>query len=347
MGIRCGYSVVKKKQAVITKELFGLQLLGLHDYMGQCTATIGILDAFWRSKGVISKEAFRQFCGPRVPLFKANRIYTTDESLEAELDLYQYGENTINQPKFQITILDGEKVLYEGETVEKHFLWPLGQVKAPAKLTVKLKAADCENSWQIFVYPTGDELKRQIEDLTQKLKEGSERVYVCQEIDQEVRACIENGGKVLLMPKAEHLACPVESSFLPVFWSPAYFKTQRACGMICDEKHPIFKGFPTDGFSNYQWKQPLEHAVCSDISKLPRRFKLILEPIPNFFDNTLRSPLFEMQVGRAKVLFCGFDLSLPNITIQALKKSILAYVVSEAFVPQQSLREEQLVKLFR
>lgn len=49
--------------ALRTKGFGGFGLLSLCDYTGQCTATVGILDAFYHSKGLISPEKFRQFCG--------------------------------------------------------------------------------------------------------------------------------------------------------------------------------------------------------------------------------------------------------------------------------------------
>ena len=37
-----------------TPGLAGFQLLDLHDYLGQGTALIGVLDAFWESKGYVT-----------------------------------------------------------------------------------------------------------------------------------------------------------------------------------------------------------------------------------------------------------------------------------------------------
>ncbi len=42
----------------------GFQLLDLHDFPGQGTATVGMLDAFWDSKGLITPGEWRRFCGP-------------------------------------------------------------------------------------------------------------------------------------------------------------------------------------------------------------------------------------------------------------------------------------------
>ena len=44
-----------------TPGLGGFQLLDLHDYLGQGTALVGLLDAFWQSKSYVSAEEFKQF----------------------------------------------------------------------------------------------------------------------------------------------------------------------------------------------------------------------------------------------------------------------------------------------
>lgn len=59
--------------ALRTEHMGGFELLSLCDLTGQCTATVGVLDAFHESKGLIAPEQFRAFCGPVVPLFWAKR----------------------------------------------------------------------------------------------------------------------------------------------------------------------------------------------------------------------------------------------------------------------------------
>ncbi len=46
----------------------GFELLQLHDFPGQGTALVGILNAFWQQKGYILPEEFRRFCNVTVPL---------------------------------------------------------------------------------------------------------------------------------------------------------------------------------------------------------------------------------------------------------------------------------------
>lgn len=48
-----------------TRKSGGFQLLGLSDFPGQGSAYVGILDAFWESKGLVTPEKFRESCAPR------------------------------------------------------------------------------------------------------------------------------------------------------------------------------------------------------------------------------------------------------------------------------------------
>src|SRR5208283_1792217 len=48
----------------------GFSLLDLHDYPGQGTALVGLLDPFWDSKGLVGPEVHRRYCGPVVPLLR-------------------------------------------------------------------------------------------------------------------------------------------------------------------------------------------------------------------------------------------------------------------------------------
>ena len=59
-----------------TPGLSGFQLLDLHDYLGQGTALIGVVDAFWEPKRYVTASEFRRFAGMTVPLARLpHRIY--------------------------------------------------------------------------------------------------------------------------------------------------------------------------------------------------------------------------------------------------------------------------------
>ena len=316
--------------ALRTHKMGGFQLLSLCDYTGQGTATVGLLDVFWKSKGIISPEQFREFCSEVVPLIKADRVFYNDEIFSAEFDLYDYGKEPITDIKYDFKLMDGDKIVYQTQTKEPRVSFPLGFTKKPSMLTAVLSVGKYKNRQAVFVYPKC---------------EFKNDIPIFNGYTSELDAVIENGGKAIVL--AENLKNPIEGLFKPVFWSPAWFKSQRACGAIIDNSHPIFADFPTEDFANFQWKHPIDNSIGADISEFPQEFKPIIEPVPNFFDNTPRSPLFEAKIKNADILFCGFDLEVDNKAVNALKYSILKYINSSDFKPKQTLDKNLFKKLFK
>ncbi len=339
--------------ALRTKGMGGIQLLSLSDYTGQCTATIGMLDAFYRKKDFVSEEEFQQFSNCVVPLFKAKRIFSNQEKLEAELDLYDYGDTAIHNPVFEVRIYERNELKYEINTTERRLSIPLDFVEEAALLKVEVSVENYKNAWNIFVYPKENmaaEKENIVETAAKKAvwnfdddifgitlettASGRKELKFLKDCS-EILHCIKEGGKLLLMPQA--IKKPVEGNFIPVFWSPAFFPSTKSCGAIIQDKHPVFADFPTEETVDYQWKKLLEHGVAMDISVFGAEFEPIFEPVPNFFDNKRKAMLFEARVGKAEVLFCGFDLSQKDLPACQLKKSILSYFASEKFAPEQEI----------
>lgn len=318
--------------ALRTHKMGGFQLLGLTDYTGQGTATVGLLDVFWNSKGLITPESFREFCSPVVPLMKADRIFSAGETFTADFDLYDYGKERIENIEYNFSLYDDGKLVYEASTADTSISFVLDFIKKPSMLTAVLKVNEFTNRWNIFVYPDGH---------------CENQVTVIRGFTYELEEIIKNGGKAVVMADAKNLAKPIEGLFKPVFWSPAWFKSQRACGLICDGSHPAFADFPTNGYADFQWKHPIDNSVSADISDFPKDFRLLVEPVPNFFDNTPRSPLFEAKIGNADILFCGFNLDVDKKAVKALRYSIMNYVNSDKFKPKQELDKALFKALFK
>ena len=299
--------------ALRTKDFGGFELLSLSDYTGQSTATVGILDVFYESKGLISHDEFKNFAGEAVPLFKAKRIFKNTDTLEAELDLYDFGEKKINNPVYNLTVQNGKQVFYKTSTTESKVSIPLNSITKSTMLSVILEVNGYKNTWRIFVFA-----ENKIENNVRMIKS-----------EEELDDIIKNGGKAIVTK--ECFKNPIHGSFIPVFWSPVHFPSQKPCGAIIDNNHRIFDDFPTEKYPDYQWKRLLDNSIGTDISKFAGEVKPIIETVPNFFDNTASSPLFETEIGKAKLLFCGFDLDGDYPECKQLLSSITQYVNSDKF----------------
>jgi hypothetical protein len=330
----------------------GFSLLDLHDYPTQGTALVGPLDPFWDSKGFIAPEAFRRFCGPTVPLLRMpKRTYAADEPFEATADLAHYGPADIAGAQPAWTIKDGQgREVASGKlptaSAPTGRLTPLGAIHAslaktaaPAKLTVTvaLQGTEFANDWDIWVYPAG---------AAPKPPAG---VVVCERWEP-AKAALAEGKKVVFFANSADTAQSMPGRFLPVFWSPVWFPTQKpnTMGLLCDPAHPLFAQFPTDFHSDWQWYEPVQRSRLFILDGTPPAYRPVLQVIDNFARNHKLGLVFESRVGRGQLLACGLDL--PAMTkepaARQLLASLYAYAASDAFNPSQALDAGLLDKLF-
>ena len=83
--------------ALRTPGFGGFEILQLHDFPGQGTALVGILNPFFESKGYVTPEEFRMFCNTTVPLARMKKmIYRNGETFEAMVEVTHFGPEPMN-----------------------------------------------------------------------------------------------------------------------------------------------------------------------------------------------------------------------------------------------------------
>ena len=155
--------------------------------------------------------------------------------------------------------------------------------------------------------------------------------------NDEVKSTLAKGGRVLLFATANS-SQSLPGRFLPVFWSPVWFPTQKpnTMGILCDPKHPALADFPTEFYSNWQWYELLDHSRSIILDDTPAEFRPIVQVIDNFARNHKLGVIFEARVGPGRLLVCGIDL--PGLVekqpaARQLLASLQRYAGSEAFQP--------------
>ena len=329
----------------------GFQLLDLHDFPGQGTALIGLLDPFWDSKGLITPEAFRRFCGPTVPLARlSKRTYTADETLSATVDMAYYGPADLKDAKAVWTLKDEQgnevaggsfapKTLPTGEVTSLGAVEaPLAKVTAPARLTltVALEGTPIVNDWNLWVYPA-------------QVDTAPGDVVIATAWDAATRAALDEGKSVLLLAPPKGLAKSVKSLFTTVFWSPVWFKEHAngTMGILCDPKHPALARFPTAMHTDWQWHEPIANSTTMVLDGLPAGLRPIVQVVDNFTKNRRLGFVFEAQVGKGKLMVSSIDLRKDidkRPVSRQLLASLLAYMRSDAFRPKEKLDAEVLGK---
>ncbi|MDR2276202.1 MAG: glycoside hydrolase family 2 [Sphingobacterium sp.] len=323
------------ERALKTPGISGYQLLDLHDFPGQGTALVGLLDAFWDSKNILSAADFRQFCAPVVPLLQfAKAVYTNDEVFEGIMDISNYGAGALEGQLIEWSMKDGERTIAQGHfqtaIAQGHnanvgrFEIPLRAIAQAKKLTVHIhiKGTTYQNHWNIWVYPKENKI-----DFAE--------VSYTRELD-EALGLLKAGRKVLLNPDWKKIM-GIEGKFVPVFWSPVHFPKQAGTmGLLCDPKHPVFASFPTEGHTDWQWWD-LQIKSTTMLMNQMKGGQTIVEMIDNFTNNRKLASLFEGAVGKGKLMVASFDLAtdLDNRPVaKQMLQSILSYMNSAKFDPK-------------
>lgn len=352
------FSVLLYKESIEmvirTAGMSGYQLLDLHDFPGQGTSLVGTLDAFWESKGLITPERYRRFCGPTVPLaLMSKRIFENNERLEAEVEICHYGQSEMKNAVvgWNITDESGETL---AEGIFKPMTIPTGELTAVGKLgaellsvkeakklvlSVFIKDTSIINDWNVWVYPA-----------KQKNDEQGE-IIIAGLFDETVEKALKEGKKVLLVPDPGTVKNKINGCFTPVFWSPVLFSNQLGLmGLRCKAEHPALAEFPTDYHSDWQWWDLTRHSVAMVMDDLPGDFVPIVGTTDNFTRNHNLVNILEARVGKGKLLLCSFfirgDLS-KRPTARQLRHSLLNYMRSEKFNPKQELSLTYVKGLFK
>ena len=338
--------------ALRTPGYAGFQMLQLHDFPGQGTALVGILNPFFESKGYISPEEFRMFCSETVPLARMEKmVYKTNEEVEAGIEISHFGGGPLFNSSVICRLMNSE-----GETIHQQvfvkdtigtgncipvgtYLFDPAGIQKAQKLTleVSIENTPFRNRWDIWVYPSQNEVDRGNVMATDKLDNNAEKI-------------LSRGGSVLLLTYgkvSKDKGAQVAIGFSSIFWNTAWTNNQapHTLGILCDPEHPVFSGFPTEYHSNWQWWDPVTHSQAMILDDFPDDLKPLIQPIDTWFENRRLALAFEGKAGKGKLLVCSIDLkdiSDERLASKQLLFSILNYMKSEKFNPQGEIDINQV-----
>ena len=330
-----------------TPSYSGYELLDLHDYLGQGGALIGLLDAFWEPKSYVGPVEFRQFNNTTVPLARLKeRVYTTAETLKAEVELAHFGPAPLasTSSQWQIATTAG-KIVASGDwparAVPRGKNIPLGSISAdlsklpaPAqyKLMVELHGATIfKNEWNFWLYPA-------------KVDASVPSDVLVATSWPEAEARLAAGGKVLFLPQAADLdSTNPKLSTVPIFWNHLMNPNGTTfLGLWSDAKHPALAGFPTESNCDWQWIDLAGDARALNLDALPESLQPIVQPIDDWNRNWKLGLLYECSVGTGKLLVCSVDINASRAGAASLRRSILDYMAGPRFQPTASIAAADL-----
>lgn len=330
-----------------TRNMAGFQLLDIQDYPGQGSAFVGILDAFMESKGITTSEEWRQWCSPVVPLLEMKKFCFEDgEKIQAKVKVANYGGTSLYGKKLMWKIGDAEGVMniftYDEGLIDVGILDEEISADKPAKLNVSLniEGTEARNSYELWVYP-----KKALE------KKG---IIIARDLNQEVVKVLEKGGKVLWMP--DSLPYTVGGLFQTDYWNYRMFKTicennkkkvsPGTLGILTNPEHPIFKGFPTEMHTNWQWFPVIKESHPLVLDNFAKDYRPVVQVIDNIERNHKLGLVMEWKVGAGKLLVCMSDLekAAKYPEGKAFYQSVLSYMRSADFNPSAEITVDELMK---
>ena len=330
-----------------TRNMAGFQLLDIQDYPGQGSAFVGILDAFMESKGITTPEEWRQWCSPVVPLLEMKKFCFEDgEKIQAKVKVANYGGTSLYGKKLMWKIGDAEGVMniftYDEGLIDVGILDEEISADKPAKLNISLniEGTEARNSYELWVYP-----KKTLE------KKG---VIIAKDLNQEVVKVLENGGKVLWMP--DSLPYTVGGLFQTDYWNYRMFKTicennkkkvsPGTLSILTNPNHPIFKGFPTEMHTNWQWFPVIKESHPLVLDNFAKDYRPIVQVIDNIERNHKLGLVMEWKVGAGKLLVCMSDLekAAKYPEGKAFYQSVIDYMRSADFNPSAEITVDELKK---
>ena len=352
--------------AMRTRELSGISLLGLQDFPGQGTALVGMMNSHLEPKpyDFARPERFREFFQEcRILVKLPHYTYEAGERLIAEVEAANFGKRNIegvfcwtlagkksvseNGNCEPAEIKSKNTVIATGEDTEITICRPgsyteVGSLDIPldfveknTALTLKVRIGDSISAYPIWVYRKTTPI-------------CPENVYETRAFDVKTREILQNGGRVYLSPDADKESLPnsIKTQFTTDFWSVGTFADQEGgMGQLIDTEHPIFKEFPTDFHTDWQWWiMATKRAVV-----LPHPMKTIITEMDSYAFLRPMAQLIEFRCLKGKVLLSTMELhkSQQYPEARALQTAIYEYLSGEDFEPSEEIAEEELSMLVR
>jgi hypothetical protein len=335
--------------ALRTPGFAGFQLLDLHDFPGQGTALVGVLDPFWEEKGYVTPEEFSRFCNQTVPLARLEkRFFKEGDTMNVNIEVAHFGEKPFEE-NVNWKILQNGKTVAEGSLGEWNIpignnielgkiTYPFQIENTPRKMTLEVSLGSFSNAWDIWVYPENPSLE-------------SKGILVVEKLSTSTFNYLNEGGKVLLSlgqgKVSPEMGGKVGVGFSSIFWNTAWTGGQKphTLGILCNPKHPALQLFPTEYHSNWQWWDAMSHTDAIQLDSFPVELKPIVQIIDDWVSNRKLALLFEAKVGNGSILISGADLAnnLENrLEAKQLKASLLNYMGSEKFNPEVILTMDEI-----
>jgi len=337
-----------------TPGIFGFEMLDLHDYLGQGSAFVGILDAFWGNKGYVMPGEWKKFCDETVLLARIpSYVFRDTENVRIPIEVCHFGKEPISDAILFWRLKNKDKVILSGE-LQRRFV-PIGKnmefgeaklyfsmLEKNMKLVLELEMGGKFNSWDLYVY------KNEKQDKNRNEQRVQQKTFYTKDWKAAKNELLK-GKNVIYSPYLSSLdySCP-PLSMRPVFWNAQMGPNWiRSLGLVINAHHPLFHRFPTDGFGGWQWEDILARARGFHMDGMPEGLTPIVTAIDDWNRNYPLSLIFECRALGGNLLVVSADLEgdfAERPAAHSLKQALFTYVESLDFHPTVNVSKDAIEK---
>lgn len=250
----------------------GFQLLDLQDFPGQGTATVGILDPFMDSKGLISPSEWRRFCDKTVVLAELDGfVFTSGGEIRCGLLVSSTDPDFSAEGISWRVLVDGSEVsrgraalggkngrIFRAENAV--FAVNCGK-PVTAVLELCIDGTQITNSYKLYVYPEID------------VRISSDRIEYSGKTLEIVHSPEEADEKSLVIPLLGEES--LRGEYCTDFWCYGMFKSisesmgkpvpTGTLGLLINSESELLRGFPCETHTTPQWHAIISHSRCASL----------------------------------------------------------------------------------
>jgi hypothetical protein len=325
-------SLKSNQEAARRSRLSGTSVWLFQDYPN-CAE--GVVNMFFRPKGVLPEE-FRKYNAPTVLLLDApRRSWRSGETGEFKFLVSRFEDEPSDAASLRWELKSENETLasavQERLRVSADGVQELLEVKLEMpqraeaqRLTLSAELADAngntKNSWDLWVFPaeflaqashkvraSGFDTIRKIYpwalEQTPNLAPADTDLLVTTRLNDDTIAFLNAGGRVFLL-EPEPAFNVEKTNFRLSSWDGG-----GPSGTMLDAKHPALRAMPSDGWCDLQFYPLIQGSKTVLLNPLPAKIQPLVRCIDRPTRLADRAYLFEVAVGRGKLLVSGFNFA--------------------------------------
>lgn len=348
--------------------LSGFQLLDIKDYSGQGTALVGILNAFNKNKGAITKNDWRMFCSDAVLLPTLDSfVMKSKATINSEVKIRYYRPQKLSNVQLKATWYLKERK--KQETARKEIavqMMDCQEVSGRGLFTlgtIALTVPECKNNdtYILRFELIGDDVNNIVNEYDVFIYEETaldKRNFVHESGFDSDKVCITNDNKtaleqrnqgksVLLFVKPNSMLpdSTIQGDYCTDFWCYPMFRSISegagkpvpvgTMGLLIDNDHPALRGFACEKYTTAQWYSIVMNSrpIILDNIEETRLVKPIVRMMDNFERNHNLGLIYEIKNDKGKMLVCHADLITLKETYPeaaCLYNSLVEYILTHS-----------------